>query len=190
MENDVENTELYNILSNTLDTSNSASIIDKNIIRNSTHSIRGIVAGDGVVLSLIDTSYPDGLGYSIGKTIQISTKPSDPTPSTPSLEKIHYYSDTVGTEDSYYELPDDYTIFLFAANGTNYVIIPENKPNGYKIKISNYTGQTFSGNVNIKLASGNFYNFYGGILPNINQLSPGQSYTIITDGNNNWYQQR
>ena len=51
----------------------SASIIDIINNRRETLFFRGITAGSGITVNLVDTAYPDGLGYSTGKTIQISS---------------------------------------------------------------------------------------------------------------------
>lgn len=60
--------------SNTYDVDGtSASIIDCVKDRRDTLFFRGIVAGEGITVNLIDVSYPDGLGYSYGKTIQINS---------------------------------------------------------------------------------------------------------------------
>ena len=51
----------------------SASIIDVINNRRETLFFRGITAGDGITVNLVDTAYPNGLGYSTGKTIQINS---------------------------------------------------------------------------------------------------------------------
>lgn len=51
----------------------SASIIDTINCRRETLFFRGITAGNGITVDLVDVPYPNGLGYTIGKTIQISS---------------------------------------------------------------------------------------------------------------------
>ncbi|AXH72634.1 MAG: putative outer membrane protein [Caudoviricetes sp.] len=51
----------------------SASIIDVVNNQRETLFFRGITAGDGITVNLVDTTYPNGLGYSTGKTIQINS---------------------------------------------------------------------------------------------------------------------
>ena len=185
MSTNIKPSEIQNIVSNTSDTNNSASIIDSDVTKDSTLYIRGIVSGEGIVVKLIDTPYPDGLAYSTGKTIEISSSQSSPVQQ---YEKIKAYSDLIGTPDNYYMLPDDYQTFIFLGNGTNYVTIPSGKPNGYKIDIRNATGQTFSGATYINIIKGNIYSPYGALLKSINPINPAQAFTIICDGNDNWYQ--
>lgn len=188
MPKELKYVETQNLVPNTLDSLTSAGFIDTSNDKRSTVYIRGITAGEGIDISLVDSTYPNGLSYSTGKTIQISSSQTTPAPSTPTYDKIQAYSDPTGTADNYYVLPDDYHYFIFMADGVNYVTIPSGKPNGYRIHIRNSTGQTFSGTTNVNITTGNVYSGYGALLKTISPLNPGQALNIVCDGNNNWYQ--
>ena len=184
MNDEINFIEARNLIPNTLDTSNSASFIDISNDKRYISYLRGIVAGDGINLSLVDSTYPNGLGYSTGKTIHISASPSSSqsTPQAP-FWKITNYTTALGTKTNYYTLTDDYTIYCFSGKTEEYLNLPLGKPNGHVFMIKNIS----SSNMNLNATGGNLYNTDGSLQKdNAFYYWPGQAYWAVSDGNNNW----